>query len=281
MKIAPPLGSELKDYLTRHKGDLLARLAKGEDGVSLGRRHCKVIDGLMSSLHAASCAAIAQKGTRPELAAIGSYGRGAVALGSDADVRVVVPSGVKHREAATAFAEALLYPLWDAGMSVGHQVMDPTEALDLAQEDLATATSLLDLRHLAGDRTLVTGLLDRAWSGLFSEGELVAFIDRLEEEAGARHARFGASVYLLEPDVKSGAGGLRDLDGARWAARARRTAMRRATRPPRGSCRTTTCKRASSHARASAFTIARRRRGAAVARWRPISAAACACSTGT
>ena len=221
MKLAPPLGSELKDYLTRHQADLAARLAKGEDGVALGRRHCKMIDGLMSSLHAASCAVIAQKGVRPELAAVGSYGRGAVALGSDADVRVVVPAGAKQREAASAFAEALLYPLWDAGLSVGHQVIDPTEALELAQNDLATATSLLDLRHLAGDRTLVTQLTDRAWSGLFSEGELVAFIERLEQEATARHARFGASVYLLEPDVKSGAGGLRDLDGARWAARAR------------------------------------------------------------
>ncbi len=221
LQIAPPLGSELKDYLNRHKADLAARLAKGEDGLSLGRKHCKVIDGLVSSLHAAACATVAEKGTRPELAAVGSYGRGAVALGSDADMRFVVPRGAKHKEAASAFAEALLYPLWDAGMSVGHQVMEPTEALDLAQADLATATSLLDLRHLAGDRALVTGLLDRAWSGLFSEGELVAFIERLEEEAAARHARFGASVYLLEPDVKSGAGGLRDLDGARWAARAR------------------------------------------------------------
>ncbi len=220
-KLAPPLGSELKEYLGRHKADLAARLARGEDGVGLGRRHAKIIDGLVSSLHAAACATVAAKGVRPELAAVGSYGRGAVALGSDADMRVVVPGGAKHREAASAFAEALLYPLWDAGMSVGHQVMDPSEALELAQTDLATATSLLDLRHLAGDRALISELQDRAWSGLFSEGELARFMGRLEEEATARRARFGASVYLLEPDVKSGAGGLRDLDGARWAARAR------------------------------------------------------------
>ncbi len=221
MRIAPPLGGELRDYLNRHRADLAARLSRGEDGVSLGKRHCKVIDGLMSSLHAAGCATLAQRGMRPELGAVGSYGRGAVALRSDADVRVVMPGGPKHREAATAFAEALLYPLWDVGMPVGHQVMDPSEALELAQRDLATATSLLDLRHVAGDRTLTAQLLDRAWSGLFSEGELAAFVDRLEEEAALRHERFGGSVYLLEPDVKSGAGGLRDLDGARWAARAR------------------------------------------------------------
>ncbi len=61
----------------------------------------------------------------------------------------------------------------------------------------------------------------RASEGLFGEEDLGAFIDRLDAEATARHERFGGSVYLLEPDVKSGAGGLRDLDGARWAARAR------------------------------------------------------------
>jgi [protein-PII] uridylyltransferase len=221
LKIAPPLGGELRDYLARHRADLARRLAAGEDGLSLGRRHAKVLDGLMSSLHAAACAAVAVKGTRPELAAVGSYGRGAVALRSDADVRLIVPAGAKHRESAKAFAEALLYPLWDVGLSVGHQVIDPGEALGLAQTDLATATSLLDLRHLAGDKALTTQLCDRAWSGLFSEGQLADFVERLEAEAAARHERFGASVYLLEPDVKSGAGGLRDLDGARWAARAR------------------------------------------------------------
>jgi [protein-PII] uridylyltransferase len=219
MTIAPPLEGELRDYLARHRGDLEARLGRGEDGLALGRQHCRVLDGLISSVYAA-CGAVVRK-TWPELAAVGSYGRGAVALRSDADVRVLVPPGARHREAATAFAEALLYPLWDVGLSVGHQVMDANEALELAQTDLATATSLLDLRFIAGDHVLLPQLLDRAWAGLFSEGELKAFITRIEEEAAARHERFGGSVYLLEPDVKAGAGGLRDLDGARWAARAR------------------------------------------------------------
>jgi [protein-PII] uridylyltransferase len=154
------------------------------------------------------------------LAAAGSYGRGAVALRSDADVRIVVARSTS-RDAAEKFVESLLYPLWDAGLSVGHQVIEADEVLTLAQQDLATATSLLDLRALAGDRSLVTSLLGRAFTGLFDGSALTAFIERLEDEAAARHARFGASVYLLEPEVKSGAGGLRDLDGARWAARAR------------------------------------------------------------
>ena len=167
--------------------------------------------------------AVAKTGvTEPvALAAVGSYGRGAVALRSDIDVRLVTKDGHRHREAAARVADALLYPLWDAGLSVGHQVTTPNEVLELAQTDLATATSLLDLRVIAGDGSIVKDLVDRAYLGLFSEGELGHFVDRLEEEATARHARFGESLYLLEPEVKSGAGGLRDIDIARWAARAR------------------------------------------------------------
>jgi [protein-PII] uridylyltransferase len=220
IRVAPPLGAELRDYLARHRADLLARLAAGEDGIKLGRRHRKLLDGLMSALFAAASAAVGD-GSKLALAACGSYGRGAVALRSDADVRVVLAPRSHAKEAATEFVEALLYPLWDAGLSIGHQILDPDETLELAQNDLTTATSLLDLRAIAGDKARVVELLDRAWSGLFDGGALALFVERLEEEAASRQARFGGSVYLLEPDVKSGAGGMRDLDGARWAARAR------------------------------------------------------------
>jgi [protein-PII] uridylyltransferase len=240
IRAAPPLGGELRIYLQRHREALVAALedapaaaaglglepggaepaALGEDGQRLGVRHRKMLDGLMSALFAAASAAIGGSAALC-LAAVGSYGRGAVALRSDADVRVIVPPRSKGRDAASKFVEALLYPLWDAGLSIGHQVIDPDEVLSLAQNDLATATSLLDLRAIAGDRALATSLVDRAYAGLFDGSALAAFIERLEEEATGRHARFGGSVYLLEPDVKSGAGGLRDLDGARWASRAR------------------------------------------------------------
>jgi [protein-PII] uridylyltransferase len=235
-RAAPPLGGELRVYLQRHRDALAAALeapepppgpagaarsvAFGLDGQRLGVRHRKMLDGLMSALFAAASAAIGGAESLC-LAAVGSYGRGAVALRSDADVRIIVPPRSKTRDAATKFVEALLYPLWDAGLPIGHQVIDPDEALSLAQEDLATATSLLDLRAIAGDRALATTLVNRAYAGLFDGSALAAFIERLEEEAASRHARFGGSVYLLEPDVKSGTGGLRDLDGARWAARAR------------------------------------------------------------
>ncbi|CAN5925486.1 [protein-PII] uridylyltransferase [soil metagenome] len=186
----------------------------------LGQERSAILAGLLAELFASASAETGV--TEPvALAAVGTFGRGAVALRSDVDVRLVVRPGAKGREAASRLADALLYPLWDAGLSVGHQVVDTSEALELAQTDLATATSLLDLRLIAGDGSILAEIEERAYAGLFSEGELPRFVERLSEEAIARHERFGGSLYLLEPEVKAGAGGLRDLDIGRWAARAR------------------------------------------------------------
>jgi [protein-PII] uridylyltransferase len=212
----------MREYVTRHRKDLAERLKseKAEaTGLALGRAHAKIIDGVLMALFAAAEATEDPSLGPVCLAAVGSYGRGAIALGSDADVRLIVRPG--RAKAAQAFAEALLYPMWDAGLTVGHQVVTIEEQLALAQTDLATATSLLDLRVVMGDPEPARTLRGRAEQGLFSEGELGEFAQRLEDEGEKRHARFGGSVYLLEPDVKNGAGGLRDLDIARWAASAR------------------------------------------------------------
>jgi len=214
--------TRIADVVRRHWDDLDAQLArgKGDDGVRLGRARAAVLGDLLAGLYAHASATTGV--TEPvALAAVGSFGRGAVALRSDIDVRLVVRAGARSRDAASRLADALLYPLWDAGLSVGHQVVDIGELFELAQTDLATATSVLDLRLVAGDGSLLGEIEERAYAGLFSEGELGRFVERLEEEAAARHARFGGSLYLLEPEVKAGAGGLRDLDIARWAARAR------------------------------------------------------------
>jgi [protein-PII] uridylyltransferase len=193
-------------------------LASGIDGVALGRQRAAALDALLGALFARAAAEVE---VTIALVAVGSYGRGAVALRSDVDVRLLVWSTARDQEAASRVAEALLYPLWDGGLLVGHQVIEAGEAIELAQHDLATATSLLDGRLIAGDGALLQELERRVYGGLFSEGQLGRFVERLENEVVARHARFGGSLYLLEPEVKAAAGGLRDLDVARWAARAR------------------------------------------------------------
>ncbi|WP_437580531.1 [protein-PII] uridylyltransferase [Sorangium sp. So ce887] len=189
-------------------------------GVALGRRHARLLDDLLARLFH-----LLRESGSPSRAAwdavaiagVGGYGRGAAALRSDLDVRILA----RDAQRASAIADALLYPLWDMGVTVGHQVVTIDDLVEGAREDLPTATSLLDWRHVVGDASMSESLWQRAAAGLFAHSELPRFIERLGKEISQRHERFGGSVYLLEPDVKNGAGGLRDLDVARWAAKAR------------------------------------------------------------
>jgi [protein-PII] uridylyltransferase len=223
-----PALERLRAELARHKKELLraipsAKPASGEMvepsacGIALGRKNAEGYDALLTAL-AAHCRAIGTfPGDSVALAAVGAFGRGAVALGSDLDVRILA----RDVSLAGAAADALLYPLWDMGVSVGHQVVTVEDLIETARTDLPTATSLLDWRHVAGDRALSEELKQRAVASVFAHSELARFIERLNDEVAHRHARFGGSVYLLEPDVKNAAGGLRDLDVGRWAIKAR------------------------------------------------------------
>ena len=200
--------------------ELQRELDRGCDGWALGAIHADRLTRILSGQYAWTVRSGVAVPMGVSIAAVGSLGRGAVGFASDADIRVLVRDGFDPDE-VQPFVDALLYPLWDAKISIGHQVTTQTDALSLAQTDLASATALVDLRHLAGDPERTRDLRARAFMGLFGEDGIGDFVDRLEHEAATRHAKFGGSVYLLEPDVKSGPGGLRDVEGARWAARAR------------------------------------------------------------
>jgi [protein-PII] uridylyltransferase len=213
---------ELRRYVAVHRQEI-ERLVKEGDlstGLTAGQRYSKIVDGLLSSLLYTTRAVMfpAGNGPRVALVAVGSYGRRTLSVHSDLDVRLLSDADLS---AVRPLAEALLYPLWDAGLNIGHQVICREETIDLARSDLPTATSLLDFRHIAGDEQLTQALMESAFEHVFGGSELGAFLARLERSAHERHERFGGSVFLLEPDVKNGTGGLRDLDVARWAARAR------------------------------------------------------------
>lgn len=206
-------------YLQFHRRELLGLLDAGATaGVAFARRHAQIMDGLVGSLFEAALAALPGPHVRVVLGASGGFGRRLLGWKSDLDLQFVTDLAA---EQVRPLAEAMLYPLWDAGISVGHQVATITELVEAARDDLPTATSILDFRRLAGDAELARKLEARAFEGVFHERELPRFLQRLDEEVSERYKRFGDSVYLLEPDVKCGAGGLRDLDIAMWAARAR------------------------------------------------------------
>ncbi len=213
-----PLDADLRASLQILRQRMAESLpAEGHDvdlaraGLSLGRLIARAYDQLLAPLFVR----VPARGA--VLAAVGGYGRGAVALRSDLDVRILV----KNPADAEAIVDAVMYPLWDATFAVGHQSLTLADAMDVARDDLPAATALLDFRLLSGDREMADELIWRASGSLFSATEVVRFYARLEEELAKRHERYGDSVYLLEPDVKNGAGGLRDLDVFRWAAAAR------------------------------------------------------------
>lgn len=153
------------------------------------------------------------------IVALGGYGRGELFPYSDVDVLIVHYE--MAREQVDALVERLIYPLWDAGLAVGHMVRSIDETLDLADKDLTLATSLLDARLVAGDEGPLHALSAGAYREIFGADQLNNFQALLVEERRRRHEQFGETVFLLEPNVKSGAGGLRDVNTALWAAKAR------------------------------------------------------------
>jgi [protein-PII] uridylyltransferase len=135
---------------------------------------------------------------------------------SDLDLWFLLPSGdARGKE----LAEAVLYPLWDLRLEVGHAVRTVDEAIALAREDLTAATALLDTRFLDGERA-VYDKLEREAPRQFDR-DPNSFVRRLATEIKERHARFGDTVFLLEPNLKNGEGGYRDLLTGLWAAKAR------------------------------------------------------------
>jgi [protein-PII] uridylyltransferase len=149
------------------------------------------------------------------LIALGSYGRAEMAPGSDVDVLLVHTLRGRRAEAVRQWTEALWYPLWDAGFVTGHGARTLKESLALADDDINAMTALLDIRHLAGDPDL-TAELERKARELARKRQ-TRVLSALADAADLRRRRPGVIAEMLEPDVKEGAGGLRDVHALEWA----------------------------------------------------------------
>jgi len=220
--LAPKLGKTCSGYLGGYRRAFEDAVRRGDPGVLTARSHARALDGLLSALYCASDAATQALGQSPcgrvALVAVGGYGRSTLGLNSDVDVVFLCDDS--SDPFVGALAEGLLYPLWDLGVDIGHAVRSVDETLCLAREDIRTTTTLIDFRRIAGSGSLLDDLERGAREQVF-EPHLVEFLNALEQDTANRHRRFGGSLYLLEPDVKQGRGGLRDMDVAEWAARAR------------------------------------------------------------
>ena len=153
------------------------------------------------------------------LIALGGYGRSELNLRSDVDLMLVYRK--KITPAVKELTENMLYTLWDAGLDVGFSIRSVKESVALARSDLKTMTALLDTRLITGDGSLFKELDKTVYTKLLSGGRVKNFIDEKSAEFYTRHARFGGTVYILEPNVKEGLGGLRDIHTARWIVQAK------------------------------------------------------------
>jgi [protein-PII] uridylyltransferase len=188
-----------------------------EDRTLVGRDLCRAYSDLVDEWLADVLAAAEAEcgGGGVALVAVGGYGRAELSLQSDIDV-VLLHTG---RSDIGTLADKVWYPIWDEGMKLGHSVRTPKEALTLAADDLDTATSLLQVRHVAGDEDLTDDLARRAieqW-----QKRTKRWLEELSRRVRERHSSAGEVAFLLEPDLKEGRGGLRDVHSLRWAESAR------------------------------------------------------------
>jgi [protein-PII] uridylyltransferase len=146
------------------------------------------------------------------LVAVGGYGRGELFPYSDVDILVLLPRAPDQR--LERQLEMFIGSLWDVGLEVGHSVRTMDECLAMAQQDITVQTTLLEARHLAGNRTLFARFAERFRAALDPR----AFLEAKQLEQQQRHARYQATN--LEPNLKENAGGLRDLQTILWIARA-------------------------------------------------------------
>jgi [protein-PII] uridylyltransferase len=215
-----------RELLEVGRASILARHRQGAGGQEVVRAISdltdEIIRGLFESLLKQEAGSGDPGPARIALVATGGYGRRELSPRSDVDLLALLPeaSAAGDRARAEGIAEALHRALWDAGLEAGFAARDLEQALALAREDHTVRTALLDCRLLAGDAALFR-TLERAAVTEVEARKVEEFIaDKLEELQG-RRKRYGGSIWLLEPHLKQGKGGLRDLQCGLWIARAR------------------------------------------------------------
>ena len=188
--------------------DCARRLASIQD-VLIERIHDYALNHVFPSSNLSS-------GERMAIVAVGGYGRGTLAPGSDIDLLFLLP--YKQTALGEQVVEYLLYLLWDLGFKVGHATRTVDECVKLSRADMTIRTSILERWLVVGDVTLFTELGERFQREVV-EGTSEEFIAAKLAERSARHAKLGNTRYLVEPNVKEGKGGLRDLNTLFWIAK--------------------------------------------------------------
>ena len=214
------LAAAVRAYLAQMRLHLAERHRAGESGQAVNEANSDAFDRLIRRLYERAeshyFAEGGELGPRAAVVAVGGYARREMSIASDVDLLFLHDGELSPL--AAFLAERLQYSLWDAGVEVGSAVRSIAETLQLGRTDTSACTTILGARFLAGDAVLFHEFTTAIRDGLIPD--LERFIATQREAMAQRHAKFGDSLYLLQPNVKEGAGGLRDYHTAFWVARA-------------------------------------------------------------
>ena len=197
----------------------------GEPGLKVAQARAAMIDVMLAQLFDYALESYRRvHGSLPSpvcLIALGGYGRHELSPQSDIDVMFLFPSKVKPaavKPLQEHLVNEVLYVLWDCDLKVGHSTRTIDEVFGEARKDIQTKTSLLESHLVAGQASLYETFAKAYRNFATTEGAKEYIADRLADQA-ARRAKYGDTVFLQEPDLKNGVGGLRDYQNALWMAR--------------------------------------------------------------
>ncbi len=230
-RLPAPTGCDAAEKLARYKAFLKVethRLKIEHRGGAGGREICQaratILDELLRHLWTSACASLsaqAQKEFPPiALVAIGGYGRAELNPHSDIDFmflhdgQVAVGRPLPH---LSRLIDGVLYPLWDTGLKVGHAVRSIDECVKIANSDMQSKTSLIEARLIVGSEALFNKL-QKAVVAKCVAGFVDKYIAARVEDQASRHAKYGNSATMQEPNIKNGCGGLRDFQNLVWMA---------------------------------------------------------------
>jgi [protein-PII] uridylyltransferase len=210
-----------RHFLQQYGESIRSRHAEGADGAWVVLTLAEMVDTLMKKLFQCIINDVRyQSGGRAQitLVATGGYGRGELNPYSDIDI-MFLHNGKDGRRVED-IAQKILYFLWDMRLDVGYSVRTIDDCVEMANTDMTVKTALLDTRFICGNRTLFKDLQKKVLTQIMTKGS-DAFIRLKVSELESRREKYGSSVYLLEPNIKEGDGGLRDLQTALWIAKVR------------------------------------------------------------
>ena len=209
-----------RQRLDEVRAELWQRHQAGGGGLEIVKDFTAAVDELIRALYRYADTGQGRRFPRlnQRLAVIarGGYGRGE--LNPYSDIDLVFLHEYKPGPYTEVVTEVILHALWDAGLSVGHSVRNVAECVRMASNDLKEKTAILDARFLAGDEKLYAGFAKAIETDVLNRGQAEFFKAKLNETR-SRHKQYGESIYLLEPQIKEGEGGLRDLHTALWLAK--------------------------------------------------------------